>query len=1156
MDPEARAALARTTRALRQRLVRDVAAAARGLGAAQVEAASYAWLRREVLRRVLEATCGPLAREGAAQGLLGALSLDGPAIVPAATARAAAEALDAPALAEAWRRATTLGWVHQAWNDPERESLDDKLLAGGKLERHEIARKTQLFTERYVAGWLLHNSLLPQWLAICARHGWTPEAEADGTLARLEARRDAWRRARAEGAVPPGEPLALETPAERRWAWYVPQPRPDDAVGHAPPSVRELRILDPAVGAGHLLVEALGLLVALHREEARHRGQDGQPQWSDRAIVEHVLSECLLGIDLDPRAIELAAAALWIEGQRIAPGAAPRRLWLVATGPGCIAGPADAASLVAAGVPRPDAERILRARADAEHLGSLVRADADPALAGALARALDAPPDALSRWLGPHQPSAAARWLQVVQPGTAHLVVANPPYQGTSRLRDAAYVRASYPLGKADLFAAFIERSLELVREGGSVALLTLRSWMYLEQYAGLRAALLERCDLRALVDLGAGAFEGIGGSVVAVAGAVVRRRPPSGAPAIAVRATQAEGAHKHAAVLAQLERHAFDPAALRGVPGWPLVYGWGPQALEAYARCPRVRDVAPVLKGLSTQDNARFLRRPWEVRPGSIFVARTRPSAWPRAAWVPYVKGGEGAAWFEAASTVIRWSSQALELRVWLEHYGEGKPGGFFKHPERYFEPGVAVTAVGSTFAARLHRHASVLGHMGTSAFPSDRAALVCALNGGFARAVAEALNPTVHFGVGDIERIPVVEVADAPAIVAVLEQAFTAHEAHREPSLEYVRPGPSGWRHAQAWAQQAVDRPAGAPLPPYAPQLEPEPATAHVGHALGVALGRFHPGAGGLVDPAVAVSHALPHAILFLDGTLAPHEPGDGLGHPAAAPLHAAWAAHAAAIAPPRSLRDYLRLDFFAAVHRPLYENRPIFLPLSSHARTFVAWVCVHRLEARTLRALVDEHLRPALARLEARAGAPRSVAHARACDELRRFIERVACCAEHGPPPPDAATPAREVDAPYEPELDDGVLVNAAALYPLLASQWKDPARWWKGIASGRGRQACDWARLVARYWPSRVEARCRDEPSLAVAHRCLWRLHPARAHAWELRLRAEHGPASCVDEPDADLHRARFLAEHAALAAELEAQAGSARARRPRAGRVRR
>ncbi|MBK6463377.1 MAG: hypothetical protein IPF92_20570 [Myxococcales bacterium] len=52
-----------------------------------------------------------------------------------------------------------------------------KIAGGGKIEPHEIASKTQMFTERYMVEWLLQNSLGLTWLAMCKKHGWTADAE-------------------------------------------------------------------------------------------------------------------------------------------------------------------------------------------------------------------------------------------------------------------------------------------------------------------------------------------------------------------------------------------------------------------------------------------------------------------------------------------------------------------------------------------------------------------------------------------------------------------------------------------------------------------------------------------------------------------------------------------------------------------------------------------------------------------------------------------------------------------------------------------------------------------------------------------------------------------------------------------------------------------
>ena len=205
-------------------------------------------------------------------GLFGDVGLTRLFPIPAATLREVVERLDDPGLASAWSDDTTLGWVYQYWNDPDREALDAKINDGGKIAPHEIASKTQMFTERYMVEWLLQNSLGLTWLAMCRKHGWTPDA--DRVLPALDARRAEWRAKREAGEVALDALMPIEGELEEHWKYYVPQPIPDDAVTHAPDSVRALKLLDPACGSGHFLVIAFDLLASLYREEARHRGQN------------------------------------------------------------------------------------------------------------------------------------------------------------------------------------------------------------------------------------------------------------------------------------------------------------------------------------------------------------------------------------------------------------------------------------------------------------------------------------------------------------------------------------------------------------------------------------------------------------------------------------------------------------------------------------------------------------------------------------------------------------------------------------------------------------------------------------------------------------------------------------------------------------------
>jgi hypothetical protein len=547
---------------------------------------------------------------------------------------------------------------------------------------------------------------------------------------------------------------------------------------------------------------------------------------------------------------------------------------------------------------------------------------------------------------------------------------------------------------------------------------------------------------------------------------------------------------------------------------------------------------------GMKTSNNPRFVRCPWEVA-----AVDYRPSTIRRDGWVPYVQGASGHVWLEPLREVVDWRYSGLSVRVTLDE-AYGMPP---QCERMYFRPGIAFSPIGMSFTARAHTYPSIFSTSGPSLFPEakDLAGVLCSLNSRVARYIAQSLNPGTHFEVGDVARVSLRNDPAALTIVERLRLDFSVHESHREPSVEFKAPGASPWRYAQDWAQRAVDRPGGASLPAYEPVLEvPDPA-AYISFAIGVALGRFGERGEGLQNK--VPGSALPTGMLYLsDGEALP----DSFMHPAAKSISAAWVEHSATIlkGERQELRDWLRKDFFA-YHRKLYENRPIYFPLSSSQRNFVAYVGIHRWTDNTLQMLLANHLHPNLRQLDgeisdlnrARASSKKQEASGaekqytrvkKLRDELAEFIERVAQCAERGAPsPPDFKCPHREADAPFRMDLQDGVMINSAALWPLLEPQWKDPKKWWKELCAAEGRKDYDWAHLARRYFPARVDTKCQIDPSLAVAHGCFWKYHPAKAYAWELRLQQEMGPNFSIEEADAPKHRKRFLVEHAGEAAEI-------------------
>ncbi|MBK8256775.1 MAG: BREX-6 system adenine-specific DNA-methyltransferase PglX [Polyangiaceae bacterium] len=1119
-------------------------------------------------------------------GLFGDVGLTRLFPIPAAALRDVVERFDNPDLASAWTDDTTLGWVYQYWNDPDREALDAKIASGGKIEPHEIASKTQMFTERYMVEWLLQNSLGHTWLSMCKKRGWKADAEA--ILPALEARRAEWRQKRDVGEVALDALMPIHGALEEQWKYYVPQPIPDDAVAHAPDSVRAIKLLDPACGSGHFLVIGFDLLAALYREEARHRGQS----ISEKDIAESIIENNLHGIDIDPRAIQIAAAGLYLKAKSASKAARLKRVNLVA--PVLQLGnlPADDPAVIAlrndlkreVGLPEELTNKLLSSLAGVDHLGSLLKVDAavDEALRAAevevekkqtqgdlfggfaaeqvklpmgekRASVLDKLEQFLSKRsggddlglrLGGEQLAAGIRFVRLAREGTYDVVVGNPPYQGLSKTSALGYVAATYPKGKADLYAAFLERGLQLVRPLGVSALITIRGWMFLGQFAALRHAIIRENSL-VLGDLGWGAFEQMTDNPVTMSatcrgnvGTCCAISPVD--PTARVRTDEHRSAIT-AGLLAQVGRHEFDPRGFEAIEGEPIVYWWTRDFLSQYAVAPKLGELAPVRLGLSTSNNPRFVRQVWEVRAGetcrkdgNVLRTYTQPQG-----WRPLVSGASGTSWVAPLTSLVRFANDGLELRC--------APGGLIRNPDSFMQGGVAFTPIGNSFSARAHRYRSMFDAVGRSVITSDVPRFLANMNTAVGRFVMESLNPTVSFTAGDVARIPILPTLNADDVFACVESAFTEQESVREPSVEFRRPGPSAWEYAQSWAQTAVDRPENTPLPPYEPTFEPPTPTSFVSFAIGVALGRF--GANGEGILTTPPDSALPAGILFVST-----EGADSLDHPACALLANAWKEHGASVGQGDDLRTYLRKSFFD-YHKKLYENRPIYFPLSSAKKSFMAFASIHRWTDGTLNALLADHLMPTKRRLEGELddlrvaktqGPNKGKAEKRygevqkALEELYDFIAKVTEIAEKGPPAPDNKTEKREADAPYRMDLDDGVMVNSAALWPLLDAQWKDPKKWWKELACAQGKKDYDWSHLAARYFPTRVRAKCHSDPSLGVAHTCFWELHPAKAYAWELRLQDEIRPDFMIEEPNSTEARERFLKEHDREAREILAK----------------
>ncbi|MFD5656961.1 N-6 DNA methylase [Streptomyces hirsutus] len=83
-----------------------------------------------------------------------------------------------------------------------------------------------------------------------------------------------------------------------------------------PGAIFDLAVIDPACGAGVLLIESAKFIA--DRLAARVSGQDPAPAAHVQAALPVVMTSCIYGVDIDPVAVDLTKTALWVEaGSRV-----------------------------------------------------------------------------------------------------------------------------------------------------------------------------------------------------------------------------------------------------------------------------------------------------------------------------------------------------------------------------------------------------------------------------------------------------------------------------------------------------------------------------------------------------------------------------------------------------------------------------------------------------------------------------------------------------------------------------------------------------------------------------------------------------------------------------------------------------------------------
>jgi len=619
-----------------------------------------------------------------------------------------------------------IGWLYQFYISERKDEVFASFKKNKKAGADEIPAVTQLFTPHWIVRYLVENSLGRLWML-------------NNPSSRLAEQMDYY--------IPP---VDLESE-------FLKINSPED-----------LKVIDPACGSGHMLTYAFDLLYLIY-EELGYTPSD---------IPGLILRKNLFGTEIDSRAGALAAFALTMKArgrqrtffnQLVNPNVlvlepisfSPEELEVVLAQQGdreaeAVFWQAFTQADVLGSLVRPHCENLSEFRESAEKLRSGVR---DLFASDLLDRALRVlqQADYLSK-----------RYA---------IAIANPPYMGSKNMCSALADRAKsdFPDSKADLFAMFMERSGELVVDGGLIAMVTMHSWMFLSSFAKLRERLLATMNIEGLAHLGSGAFDSIAGDVVATAAFVLSKPYAATQSGTYLRLTADRSELAKSNELARLvgspnDRFVLQSKQFLRIPGCPIAYWLTGAELHALSDAEKIADHATLRKGLVTLDDARFTRKWFEVGLQSLCLPDDYEQLRLGRKWYPLNKGGGYRKWYGLNETVINWGDNGRELKDFIvERYGGGSYTKEIRSEEYYFQESVTWGAVSSGLPSFRYTPRGFIFSSGGSALFTEDALLsiLGVLNSSAVSGLLQTLTPTMNFVSGDVARMPYVSSGDIDGLV-----------------------------------------------------------------------------------------------------------------------------------------------------------------------------------------------------------------------------------------------------------------------------------------------------------------------------------------------------------------------------------------------------
>ena len=610
-----------------------------------------------------------------------------------------------------------IGWLYQFYNSEKKDQVFEALKKNTKIAKENIPAATQLFTPDWIVKYMVENSL--------------------GKLAL--------------------ESTGINENIKDNWKYYIDSEKEENSEKI---KIEDIKILDPAMGSGHILVYAFDLLFEMYENLG----------WSTKESVLSILKNNLYGLEIDERAGQLASFALMMKAREKF-----SRLFSVLKREEdfklntlIIEESNSLSERIKNRIKNNNLNnlnKIIEDFEDAKEYGSILKLESiDKEI-------LEREFNLLKETFNNNEQETLIfnedemiidinEELELIESlirqhitlvNQYETVVTNPPYMGgkgfSTKLK--AYTEKNYKDSKSDLFAVFIERCNEFTKKNFYTSMITMQSWMFLSSFETLRKNIIEKTEIKSLNHLGTRAFSEIGGEVVSTVAWISKKISPKNEGTY-IRLVDYNNAElKEEEFFNKANYFQAKQKDFEKIPGSPIAYWVSDKIREIFEKNQKLGEVGEIISGMTIGKNDLYLRRWFEVNNSKVNLRKLKIDEinLEKNPWIPYSKGGEIRRWFGNNEWLVNWSysNKFNRAKTTLKHLylKEALVWNFISSSNfsmKYLENGFLWDIAGSPCFFKKELLNYVLGFLLTK----------------FSQNILNIMNPTINYQAIDIENMP----------------------------------------------------------------------------------------------------------------------------------------------------------------------------------------------------------------------------------------------------------------------------------------------------------------------------------------------------------------------------------------------------------------